>query len=147
MTRGLLLGADALVAAWAFKEHNKTPMLVDRAIGIVEDNQIVGAALFHSYNSVNAELSYYGKNTFTVGIMRSLARIALTELNLSRCTVIVPKRPSFLLKRLPKFGFRFEGVQRRYYGPTDASRHTGCRFVAFREDLEKLAKQPAQKVA
>jgi len=145
--RGLLLNADALVAAWAFKEYNKVPMLVDKAVGIIENNQIVGAALFHSYNTVNAEFSYYGKNTFTLGIIRGLARIALTELNLSRLTVIVPKRPSFLIKKLTKFGFRFEGVQRRYYGPTDAARHTGCRFVAFREDLEKLAKHSTQKVA
>lgn len=145
--RGLLLDADALVAGWAYQTYNKFPVKVDRAIGVVEGNQIVGAVIFTSYNSVNANLSYYGKSTLTAGIVRTLAKIALYELRLSRCTVIVPKRPSFLLKKLPKFGFRYEGVQRRFYGPTDSARDTGCRFVVFREDIERLAALNIPKVA
>lgn len=147
MTKGLLVDADALVAAWAFEFHNKVPIHVDRALGIVENNQIVGAALFSSYNGVNADLSYYGKNTLTLGIIRALVRIGLYELHLARCTAIVPKRPSYLLKKLTKLGFRYEGVQRRYYGPSDSSRHVGCRFVLFREDMEKLLSERHEKVA
>lgn len=147
MPRGLLFGSDELVAEWAFKAYNRVPLKVDRAFGIVEDGKLVGAALFSSYNTVNAELSYYGNNTMTRGILRELARIALYELRLARCTVIVPKRPTFLLKKMEKYHFRFEGVQRRYYGPTDNSRHTGCRFVAFREDLLRLAGEKSEKVA
>ncbi len=148
MTKGLLLDADEFVADWAFKTYGKVPIKIDRALGIIENNQIVGAALFHGYNSMNAELSYYGRGSVTVGIVRALARIALYELRLARCTVIVPKRPSYLLKKLPaKFGFRYEGVQRRYYGPTDSARHTGCRFVLFREDIEKMIPERLRKVA
>lgn len=138
MTKGILLDCDEHVAGWAFKTYNRFPVKVDKAVGIVEDGKLIGAVLFTSYNSMNADLSYYGKKTATVGIIRALARIALYELRLARCTVTVPKRPSYLLKKLAKFGFRYEGVQRRYYGPTDASRHVGCRFVLFREDIEKL---------
>ena len=147
MAKGLLIDCDQHVAEWAFRTYNRFPMPVDRALGIVEDGQLVGAALFTSYNSMNAELSYYGKNTVTVGIIRALAKVALYELRLARCTVIVPKRPSFLLKKLTKFGFRYEGVQRRHYGPTDSPRHTGCRFVVFREDMLKLAAVRIEKVA
>lgn len=148
MSKGLLLDADDYVAAWAFHTHNKVSIKVDRALGIVENGQLVGAALFSSYNSMNAELSYYGKGTITLGIIRALARIALYELRLARCTVIVPKRPSYLLKKLPvKFGFRYEGVQRRHYGPTNSARHTGCRFVLFREDIEKMIPERFRKAA
>lgn len=147
MSKGLLIDADAFVTAWAFNTTKRVPMKVDRAIGIIEDNQLVGAALFTSYNMFNAELSYYGKNTFTVGIVRALARIALYELRLARCTVIVPKRPAYLLKKLPKFGFRYEGVQHRFYGPTNHPRFTGCRFVAYREDMEKLLNDRVERVA
>ena len=145
--KGLLLDCDALVTAWAFQTYHRTSMHVDRAVGIVDQHMLVGAVLFTNYNSLNAELSYYGKDTITVGIIRALARIALYELRLSRCTVIVPKRPSYLLKKLSKFGFKYEGVQRRHYGYTDCPRHTGCRFVIFREDLEKLAAEHLKKVA
>jgi len=147
MPAGILLDMDEHVSAWAFRAYNKRPIHVDRAIGIIDNNQLVGAALFTSYNGVNANLSYYGKSTLSRGIVRCLAKIALYELHLVRCTVIVPKRPSFLLRKLPKFGFRFEGVQRKYYGPTDEARFTGCRFVAFREDLEKLAGLSNQRAA
>jgi hypothetical protein len=147
VTKGLLLDCDAQVTAWAFATYNRIPMHIDRALGIIEDGQLVGAILFSSYNSINAEMSYYGKSTITAGIIRAVAKIALYELRLARCTVIVPKRPSFLLKKLPKFGFRFEGIQRRQYGPTDSPRHTGCRFVVFREDMEKLAANKFKKVA
>lgn len=147
MPRGLLLDADDFVAGWAYQTHNRFPMKFDRAIGVIENNQIVGAVIFTSYNSCNAEMSYYGKGTVSVGIVRTLCRIALYELKLSRCTVIVPKRPTYLLKKLPKLGFRFEGVQRRFYGPDDSSRFTGCRFVLFREDMEKIIKQTPKKVA
>lgn len=147
MTKGLLIDGDVHVAAWAFQEHNKVPHHVDRAIGVVENNALIGAALFHSYNTMNANLSYYGKGTLTLGIIRALSKIALYELQLARCTVIVPKRPSYLLKKLHKFGFRYEGVQHRYYGPTNSAKHTGCRFVVFREDIEKLAGSTLKKVA
>lgn len=137
--RGVLLDADKLVMDWAFKTHNLVPIHMDRAIGIVEDGKLVGAAMFSSYNTVNANFSYYGKATLTRGIVRVLAKIALYELKLSRCTIIVPKRPAFLLKKVHKLNFKYEGVQRRYYGPTDKDQHKGCRFVAFREDLLRLA--------
>lgn len=147
MAKGLLLDCDEQVASWAFLVHNRIPMHIDRAIGVLDDGQLAGAILFSSYNTVNAELSYYGKNTLTPGIIRATARFALYELRLARLTVIVPKRPSFMLNRITKFGFRYEGVQRRHYGPTDSPRDTGCRFVVFREDMEKLAGLNFKEVA
>lgn len=145
--KGVLLDCDQHVIQWVYANQYCVPMHFDRALGIVEDGKIVGAALFSSYNSVNAEFSYYGKGSLTHGIVHVLARIALYELRLARCTVIVPKRPGYLVKKLHKYGFRFEGAQRRQYGPTDSHRHTGCRFVVFKEDLERLAGEYLRKVA
>lgn len=149
MPKGILLDADEMVAAWAYREYRRAPLLTDRAVGIIEDGQLVGAVLFTSFNTMNVDLSYYGKSTISLGIVRALAKIILYELQATRCTVIVPKRPAYLLRKLGAglFGFRYEGVQRRYYGPTDSGRHTGCRFVLFREDLERLISEPVKKVA
>lgn len=149
MSKGLLLDADEHVSTWAFCTYQKVPFHVDRALGIVEDGKLIGAALFSSYNTMNADLSYYGKATLTPGIVRALARIALYELRLSRCTVIVPKRPAYLLRKLGNglFGFKYEGVQRRFYGTTNSDKHTGCRYVLFREDMEKLLTERIKKVA
>jgi hypothetical protein len=149
VSKGLLLDADEYVAAWVFATYSKVPFKVDRALGVVENGQLVGAAVFSSFNTMNADLSYYGSRTLTPGIVRALARVALYELRLSRCTVIVPKRPAYLLRKLGNglFGFRYEGVQRRFYGPTNSDKHTGCRYVLFREDIEKLLTERLKKVA
>lgn len=147
MTKGILIGCDSQVAAWAFETQRRTPVLVDRAFGVIENDALIGAILFTSYNTVNVELSWYGKNSMSAGIVRAIARILLYELRVARCTVTVPKRPSYLTKKLHKFGFRYEGVQRRFYGPTDSDRHKGCRFVLFREDLEKIAGEQLKKAA
>lgn len=140
MSKGLLLDADEAVALWAFTTYHKVPFKVDRALGIIENGKIIGAALFSNCNSVNSDFSYYGRGTLTPGIVKALVRIGLYELCLTRCTVIVPKRPAYLLRKLGNglFGFKYEGVQRRFYGPTDSDKHKGCRYVLFREDMEKL---------
>lgn len=143
---GLLLGEDELVSAWAYETYKLYPMPVVRAIGIINQDQgfLIGAALFQNFNGSNIELSYYGPKTISSGVVRSLARVALT-FPISRGTVITSKRNRRLIKGLLKVGFRLEGVQRRFYGPTDNIRNTGVRLVIFREEIEKIAKLTPSK--
>ena len=145
---GILLGYDQAVSEWAFKAHNKVPHHCDRGIGILnQERQLVGAALFHSWNGCNATLSYYGKGTASLGIIRSLAKIAILDLDLGRVTVVIPKKSKNLARKLLKLGFKVEGVQRCYFGHRDCPRHTGVRFVMFRERILALAQLDMQKAA
>ena len=148
MSNGILIGCEQAVAHWAFKAHNKVPHHCDRAIGIVNSGgQLVGAALIHSYNGCNATLSYYGKQTVTLGIVRSLAKISILDLDLGRVTVVVPKKSKRLARALLKFGFKVEGVQRCYFCHRDCPRNTGVRFVMFRERILQLAELDIEKAA
>jgi len=148
MSNGVLFGHDAAVGAWAFQAHNKVPHKFDRAIGIVDpQGQLIGAALFHSWNGCNATLSYYGKKTASLGIARTLAKVGILDLDLGRVTVVVPKKSKRLARGLLKLGFKVEGVQRCYFGHRDCPRNTGVRFVMFREQIAKLAELDIQKVA
>jgi hypothetical protein len=138
MTLGVVLDDQERCAAWAVKKYKLMPGgKWDRVIGVVNDGVLVGVWMFTSYNGHNAEISFYGNNAVTRGILKVLAHIAVNDLRLSRWTATVPKRPRTMLKKMTKLGFRFEGIQRRFYGPTDHPRHTGCRFVMFREDIMK----------
>lgn len=133
---GILLGDDDAVASWAWKTYNLYPLSYIRALGVLRDDKLVGAAIFSHYNSCDAHLSYYGVNTLTGGIIKCLAHIAIDDLNLSRITLVIPKKSRRLLKSVLKLGFKVEGIQRCFFGRQDSIRNTGVRLVLFRDQIE-----------
>lgn len=142
MSTGLLYDCDDFVAKWFFDGMGYPYYKYDRALGIIDPSgHLTGAVLFQHWNGNNIEISYYGKHTMTVGIIRSIACFALTTFNPSRITVTVSKRNKQLMRSLQKIGFRLEGTQRCYYGSKDMIRNTGVRFVAFRPAIEAVAKR------
>lgn len=147
MSYGLLLGHDEQLAAMLFSHYNQKSYKYDRCLGIISSNKdLKGFILFHNWNGFNVELSYYGSNTLTPGIIRCIAQFVLGTFDASRMTVTVSKRKTRLLRSLQRFGFKLEGAQRCYYGKRDCRRNTGIRFVLFRDKLEKLACVSKEKV-
>jgi RimJ/RimL family protein N-acetyltransferase len=124
------------VAHWTWNEFRLTPMAICSAIGIVRDNCIVGSILFQDYNGFNVEMSYYGPATPSVGILRAVARFALERFNVDRLTIRTNRKNDRVMKTLSRYGFKFEGVQRRFYGQFGDA----ASFVVFREDLERISK-------
>ena len=133
-SHGLLFGHDAAVAAWAFNQFARRPSPVDAAVGLIRRQTLVGAALFQNFTGYNVELSYYGPQTFSAGIAKALARYTVERFNVDRLTMRTNRRELSILKMFHSFGFKFEGVQRRYYGPFGDA----AVFVMFREDLERI---------
>jgi RimJ/RimL family protein N-acetyltransferase len=121
------------------------PVQYFRAVGIIDTDKgkIVGAAIFQNYTGTNVNLSYYGKNTLSAGIVRSLAKMAV-EMGVARGTLITSKRNRRLIRSLLKLGFKVEGTQRCFYGYEDTARNTGVRLVMFRDDLKKLGGVPEE---
>ena len=140
MSVGLLYDSDDFVAKWFFDSMKYPHYKYDRALGIISNGQLVGAILFQHWNGNNVEVSYYGKNTMTLGGIRSIARFVLSEFDPARLTATVSKRNRTLMRSLQKIGFRVEGTSRCYYGKKDINRNVGVRFVAFREAIEAVAK-------
>jgi RimJ/RimL family protein N-acetyltransferase len=141
MSVGLLFECDDAVAHWLFSTNGWAHYKYDRAIGLIDkDKALVGGILFQSWNGSNVEVSYYGKGTLTAGIVCCIARYTLATFDPARLTVVTSKRNRQLMKALQKLGFKIEGAQRCFYGKRDCNRNTGIRFVAFREDIEKVAK-------
>jgi hypothetical protein len=136
---GLLFGSDELVANWLFTCYLQKRGSYDRAVGLIRDGELVGAVLFQGWNGYNVEVSYYGKNTMTPGIIRCLAGYILQEFDPSRLTAMVPKRAKHWIRSLLKLGFKVEGIARCYYGKRDSNRNTAVRLVAFREAIERVA--------
>jgi hypothetical protein len=140
MTAGLLFNSDELVANWLFACYLQRRYSYDRAVGLVRNGELVGAVLFQGWNGANVEVSYYGKNTMTPGIIRCLAVYILQEFDPARLTAMVPKRAKGWTRSLLKLGFRVEGIARCYYGKRDCNRNTAVRLVGFREAIERVAR-------
>ena len=79
-------------------------------------------------------MSYYGPQTFSAGIAKALARYTMDRFNVDRLTMRTNRKNSSILKMFHRFGFKYEGLQRRYYG----SFGDAAVFVLFKEDLERI---------
>jgi hypothetical protein len=144
MAYGLLVDQDKLVSSWTYKTYNIFPQYVDKAFGIIDnEGKLMGGILFQNFNGVNVELSYYGPNTLSSGIVRVIARCAIGHFNASRLTVVTPQKNKRLIRGLLKIGFKLEGVQRCFYGHKDCKKNTGVRLAAFREQLSRVAYKTA----
>jgi hypothetical protein len=136
---GLLFDQDMAVWGWANKTYDLFPVQFYRAVGVVDAaaNQLVGAAIYQNYTGTNVDLSYYGQGTLTLGIVRSLAKIAV-HMGVARGTLVTSKRNKRFVRSLRKLGFELEGTQRCYYGHEDNTKNTAVRLVMFKSGLEKL---------
>jgi RimJ/RimL family protein N-acetyltransferase len=146
MSVGLLFGSDDDVAARVFAQYGQHHK-IDNALGIISNNEMVGAVLFHNWNGHNIEVSYYGKGTLTAGILRMIGRYIIYTFNPTRVTVVTSKRNKRLVRSLQRLGFKLEGSQRLYYGKNDCARNTAIRFVMFRERVEQIALLSKKKAA
>lgn len=135
----LLLGHDESVAAWAFFQFKRIPTPYRMAIGVLNERDVlVGAILFQEYNGLNAELSYFGPRTVTLGMVRSIAAIAVDQLNVLRLTVRIPRKAKRLNRHLQRLGFSYEGVMPFFYGKTKGE--AAVMFGLYRDKLERLKK-------
>lgn len=128
---------DDIVANWMFAMANCNPVQYNIAIGVIEDDKIVGGILYTNYNGSDAEVHYYGPNKLKTSVVRLIFRIALKVLNLNRLTIRT--RKEHMARGVLKLGAVYEGTVRRLYGPTDEDKHAGKQYAFFRERIEKLA--------
>jgi len=134
-----LLGHDVEVATWAFNTFNFHPTQFCMAVGILENGTLVAACLFHAHNGPDVELSYYGPNTLTLGIVQGIARIAVEKLGVSRITARTSRSNKMMTRGIRKVGFEFEGVRKCGYGDQDA-----IMYGLYGKNLARLAGKALQ---
>jgi RimJ/RimL family protein N-acetyltransferase len=145
MPIGLLFDCDAEVAAWTAKTYRLRAYKYEKAIGLLTPTgTLVGGVFLHDFNGYDVEISYFGQNTLSLWLYRCILRYVILTFDPARLTAIVSKRNRRLVRGMLKLGWKFEGVQRCYYGKHDCNRNTGVRLVMFRDMLEKMAKMPTE---
>ena len=112
-------GHDQAVAEWAGDRTGFNFFAMYSAFGIVgADGFLEGACIFSDYYpGGNVEMTYVGSGTLTRAIIRHIGYYAYQTLGVSRITAKTKRRNATVCRLLPKAGFEFECIQKRYYGP------------------------------
>jgi RimJ/RimL family protein N-acetyltransferase len=136
----LLYGCDAKVAEWAGKQLNTPFVPPFVAIGVVDDlNAIVGAVIFNDYTGCNIEFTAVGRHAWTREIMQAIYAYPFHQLGVLRVTARTQRSNARVRRILPKLGFVFEGVQKKFYGKTRAD--DALVFALFPEITERYAQR------
>ncbi len=114
-----ITGHDRTIADWAQAKFTGLNFYaMHSAFGVADrEGTLVGAALFSDYYpGGNVELTYYGPGTVTRAILNEVSYHAFVTLNASRVTTKTRRENEIVKKLLPRLGFKFECVQKRYFG-------------------------------
>lgn len=110
----LVFGHDATVNDWLDRRYSVMPLTSAVTIGVIDNDGVLSGAFVTTWKSeATAELHLYGKtsNDTWKGYFHWVFA------NTYRLEILTDKRNKAIKRAAPKFGFKFEGTSRDYYGP------------------------------
>lgn len=110
----LVFGHDATVNDWLDRRYGVMPLTSAVTIGVIDNDGVLrGAFVTTCKSEATAELHLYGKtsNDTWKGYFHWVFA------NTYRLEILTDKRNKAIKRAAPKFGFKFEGTSRDYYGP------------------------------
>lgn len=130
----LVTGQDDIIIPWLAQTYGHAVVQSPRVVlGIADRGVLRGAfvLIWHQYKT--AELGVFG--TVSPSVAKDLFHLAFGPLGVHRLEVRTDKKNRTIKRAAPKFGFKFEGVARDYYGPGDAAlvfamTPDQCRWIA-----------------
>lgn len=128
----LVFGQDESVEKYVSQNLGVTIAPPFTAIGATKDNRtLCGGVVFNHWNGSNIEFHLYGPGVLTRENLRGIFHYAFVQMSANRVTASVKRSNRPVQKWLPRLGFEFEGISKRFYGPT--KQDDEMRFVLFPE--------------
>lgn len=129
----VVFGHDETVAAWAGAQLGVAFQQPFRAMGVIDGaGALCGATVFNDhYMGGNIEMTLVGPGMLTWQVQKAIMGFAFVTCGASRLTAKTPYRNKKVRKLLPKAGFQFECIQKRYYGPEKGD--DAVVYVLFKE--------------
>ena len=120
MRVAVLQGEDRAVAQWAGEKLGVTFQEPYRAFGFVgADGELFAASVInHYYPGGNCEWTHYGPGIMPPSMLIFLADFVFVQLDCARVTAKTRRVNTLVQKLLQRYGWEFEFVQKRYFGPT-----------------------------
>jgi RimJ/RimL family protein N-acetyltransferase len=112
----LLHDHDGTIAKWTFATFDIPPHHYEACFGIVENSQVIGSVMWEAYRGHDIEVSYFGLNTMTRGLMKACARLAMDYFHVSRVTTRTSRSNKTMTRGIKKIGFEYEGICHDGYG-------------------------------
>lgn len=114
----VIAGQDHFMAEWAGQLLGVTFQEPFTAFGFVENDSLKGAVVFNQYYpGGNVEITFVGRHAFRKQQIGFMCRFAFRELQCARVTARTQRGNALMRRLLPRFGFEYEGTQRRFFGP------------------------------
>ena len=118
--RQVIVGRYQGIVDWLKDRLNAQVEGLYTTIGVLDENgALLGGGMLHNWTRYDMELTYYGQDTMSRRVFQKIAE-AGEEANCHRMTIRVPRGHRKTLVSLPRLGFKYEGTQRRFYGPRKA---------------------------
>lgn len=132
----LVFGQDELVAQYVFGHLGIALVPPYTAIGGTRDGKTLCiGVVFNQYNGSNIEITLYGPGSLTRGAIRGVYHYVFEQLGVGRVSAKTKRSNNNMQRLLPRFGFKFEGISERYFGPQKAD--DAIRFVLFPDEARK----------
>ena len=132
----LVFGRDVEVAQWVARRLDLVIVPPYAAIGATRDGRTLCAgAVFNQWNGANLEVTLYGPGCLSRGAIRAVCHYAFSQVGARRLSAVTRRSNKAMQRLLPRLGFRFEGVARRYFGPY--RRDDALRFVLFPDAADR----------
>ncbi len=107
------------------------------AIGATRDDiNLCGGAVFNGWNGRNIEITLASDHCMTQGTIRGIYHYLFIQSKAGRVSARTRRNNYIMREMFPRFGFEFEGVERRYYGPKKAD--DAFRFALFPEKARRF---------
>lgn len=126
----IILGQSEAVAAWVARHSGKPFHPPFEAIGVAGAGGLTGGFVFTGFNGDGIEVSVAGRGIASRGAWRAACAYAFDQLGCARLQMHTRRSNKTVCAILPRFGMRFEGIARRFYGDED-----GVVFSLTRDDL------------
>lgn len=126
----IVLGQSEAVVDWVARACGKPFHPPFEAIGIAGASGFTGGFVFTGFNGDGIEVSVAGRGIASRGAWRAACTYVFDQLGCARMQMHTRRSNRAVRRILPRFGMKFEGVARRFYGNED-----GLVFSLTRDDL------------
>jgi RimJ/RimL family protein N-acetyltransferase len=115
----IVLGQSEAVAEWVARQCGKPFHPPFEAIGIAGPAGLTGGFVFTGFNGDGVEVSVAGHGIASRGAWRAACAYVFDQLGCARMQMHTRRSNKAVRTILPRFGMKFEGVARRFYGDED----------------------------
>ncbi len=138
----LVFGHDEAIAKWVFEKMGGVSVFPHQCLGMTDKSgALKGAFLISFFNEHTADLTVYSEGVISNAHVREMFVHVFDGLGLTRLQIRTPRTNKAIKRAAPKYGFKFEGVQRSFWGPNEDAL---C-FYMTREHCRWINGQSLQK--